>query len=146
MNEGTLAIMIIVATIGVGIVAVMYRDLIFPTGAPPSRQRRPAQLRRLPAARPRVSPALARSETAPKSTEAVSVPVSPIATPDSDPETIAFQVLAKLVHAGVVTETMALEHAFGVRAGSSKAYTTVRAKLKTALAELSRIDSESTLN
>lgn len=146
MNEGTLAILIIVATIGAGIAVVAYRDLIFSTGAPPPRRRRPAQLRRPPVARPRVSPAPARSETAPKPAAIVSVPVSPTAMPDSDPETIAFQVLAKLIRAGVVNETVALEHAFGVRAGSSKAYTTVRAKLKMALAELAMTDSPSTLN
>ena len=138
MNEGTLAILVIIATIGAGVVVVAYRDLIFSTGAPPPRERRPAQLRRPPAGRP--------SETPAKPAEAISVPISPIATPESDPEMIAFQALAKLVRAGVVTETIALEHAFGVRAGSSKAYTTVRAKLKVALAELATADSSSSLN
>jgi hypothetical protein len=63
------------------------------------------------------------------------MPVSGIATPNDDPEMVAFRVLAKLIAARLVTETAALETAFDVRAGSSKAYKTVQAKLKAAQVE-----------
>lgn len=136
MNEGTLAILVIIATIGAGVVVVMYRDLIFSTPAPPPRQRRPAQLRRPPAARPS-TPALApATEIVAKPAAIVSSGVSGIATPESDPEMISARTLAKLIRAGAVNETVAIETAFDVRAGSSKAYKAAQAKLKIALAEL----------
>jgi hypothetical protein len=59
--------------------------------------------------------------------------VSVIATPEDDAETVAFRFLARLVKAGHVTETQALESACEVKAGSSKAYQEARAKLKRAL-------------
>jgi hypothetical protein len=62
--------------------------------------------------------------------------VSVIATPEDDTETIAFRFLARLVKAGYVTETQALESACGVKAGSSKAYQEARAKLKKALEDV----------
>jgi len=62
-------------------------------------------------------------------------PVSAVATPYSNAETIAFRFLARLVTAGHVTETQALETACEVKAGSSKAYQEARAKLKKALEE-----------
>lgn len=134
MNEGVLAILVIVGTIGAGVVLVMYRDLIF-TGAaaPPPRQRRPAQLRRPPA----------RSETVAKPAAIVSIDVSPTAIDNNDPEMIAFRAIAKLVYAGVVTETVAIERAFDVRAGSSKAYKAAQSKLKSALAELESVERDS---
>jgi len=129
MNEGWLAIGVILATIGSGIALVWYRDLIFTTGAAaPRRPRRPTPRR--PATRPR------QIETPVKQAEVVSDAVSVITAPESEIEMIAFRALAKLVRAGDVTETTALEHAFDVKAGSSKAYKAVQAKLKTALAEL----------
>lgn len=129
MNEGWLAIGVIVATIGSAIALVWYRDLIFTTGAAaPRRPRRPTPRR--PAGRPR------QVETAPKQAEVVSNAISVIAAPENDIEMIAFRALAKLVRAGDVTETTALEHAFDVNAGSSKAYKAAQKKLKIALAEL----------
>jgi hypothetical protein len=62
--------------------------------------------------------------------------ISGIAMPEDDTETVAFRFLARLVKAGHVTETQALESACGVKAGSSKAYQEARAKLKKALEEL----------
>lgn len=59
--------------------------------------------------------------------------VSVIATPEDDTEMVAFRFLARLVKAGHVTETQALESACNVKAGSSKAYQEARAKLKKAL-------------
>jgi hypothetical protein len=61
--------------------------------------------------------------------------VSGVAMPKDDAEMIAFHFLARLVHAGHVTETQALESACGVKAGSSKAYQEARVKLKKALDE-----------
>lgn len=61
--------------------------------------------------------------------------VSGIAEPNDDAETVAFRFLARLVRAGHVPETVALECACGVRAGSSKAYQEARAKLKRAIEE-----------
>ena len=129
MNEGWLAIGVILATIGSGIALVWYRDLIFTTGAAaPRRPRRPTSRRS--ATRPR------QVETPAKPAEAVSNAVSVIAAPENDIEMIAFRALAKLVRAKVCTETEALEHAFDVSAGSSKAYKAVQSKLKIALAEI----------
>ena len=132
MNEGWLAIGVILATIGSGIALVWYRDLIFTTGAAaPRRQRRPTP-RRPAAARPRAS----QSETVAKPSEVVSNAISVIAAPENDIEMIAFRALAKLVRAGAVNETVAIETAFDVKAGSSKAYKAAQAKLKIALFEL----------
>jgi hypothetical protein len=127
MNEGLLAISVILGTIGAGIALVWYRDLIFTTGAAaPRRQRRPVR----PAARPR------QIETPAKQAEVVSDVISMIAAPENDIEMIAFRALAKLVRAGAVNETVAIETAFDVKAGSSKAYRAAQAKLKIALFEL----------
>jgi hypothetical protein len=130
VNEGLLAILVVVATIGAAIWVAIHRDVIYPQSP-------------RPAARPRVRSAMLRSsgparrpETGPKRVATVSLPVSGIATPQVEPETIAFQVLAKLIKAGLVTETAALETAFEVKAGSSKAYKSVQAKLKAAQAEI----------
>jgi hypothetical protein len=62
--------------------------------------------------------------------------VSGIATPHANAETIAFLYLARLIAAGHVTETQALEAACEVKAGSSKAYQDARAKLKRALEQV----------
>ena len=59
--------------------------------------------------------------------------VSGSAMPKDDTEAIAFRFLARMVAAGHVTETQALESACNVKAGSSKAYQEARAKLKKAL-------------
>lgn len=64
--------------------------------------------------------------------------VSGIAMQEDDTETVAFHFLARLVKAGHVTETQALESACGVRAGSSKAYQEARAKLKKAIEDQSK--------
>jgi hypothetical protein len=132
MNEGWLAIGVLVATIGSGIALVWYRDLIFTTGAAAPRRRRPTQRR--PVARPRAT------EIPAKRVAMVSPPISPIATLDSDNEMIAFRAIAKLVRAGLITETLAIEHTFDVKAGSSKAYKTCHANLKRALAELDSLN------
>lgn len=66
-------------------------------------------------------------------------PVSAIATPKDATETIAFHFIARLIKAGHVTETQALESACGVKAGSSKAYQEARVKLKKALEEVESI-------
>lgn len=180
MNEGTLAILTILAMIGAGITVVWYRDLIFRTDDPPARPaarpragaraprsapgqpapaRRPgarpappasrlaapgrqADTRPAAPARPPVSPARAPGpEMTPKWGETVSPPVSGVAMPHDAAEMVLFRGLAKLVRAKVITETAALETVFDVRAGSGKAYTAVRAKLKTALAELESTDA-----
>jgi len=133
MNEGWLAIGVILATIGSAVALVWYRDLIFTTGAAAPRRPRRSTPRRPAAARPR---APRQVETPAKPAEVVSNAISVIAAPENDIEMIAFRALAKLVRAGDVTETTALEHAFDVSAGSSKAYKAVQAKLKIALAEL----------
>lgn len=132
MNEGWLAIGVILATIGSGIALVWYRDLIFTTGAAAPRRPRRSTPRRPAAARPR-APA---SETVAKPAEVVSNAVSVIAAPENDIEMIAFRALAKLVRAGAVNETVAIETAFDVKAGSSKAYKAAQTKLKIALFEL----------
>jgi hypothetical protein len=107
--------------------------LLFP---PPERAVRERPLRRrVPVRRTdgKLNGSVSVSETSPKSSEVVSIPVSPITVPKDDPETVAFRFLARLIHAGVLTETQALETACEVKAGSSKAYQEARARLKRAL-------------
>lgn len=53
-----------------------------------------------------------------------------------DEDRAIFLPLARLIRAGFVAETKLLETAFRVRAGSSEAYRTARARLKQALSEL----------
>jgi hypothetical protein len=81
-----------------------------------------------------------QAETAPQSFRPAETPVSPVATPknedDSPFRNVDFAPLARLVRAGIVTETKCLETAFGVKPGSSKEYQAVRAGLKKALQEL----------
>jgi len=140
MNEGLLALILILGTIGAVIWAVMYRDLIWPTS--PNSPRRPAGRVRSRVLRPgRAAPAaprqrLALVETRAKSTATVSEPVSGVATLENDAEMIALRTLAKLIAANQITETAALQTVFAVRAGSSKRYKEVQAKLKIAQAEL----------
>lgn len=128
MNEGWLAIGVILATIGSGIALVVYRDLIFTTGA--AAPRRPAAARS----------SAPRSETVAKPAAIVSTAISVIAAPENDIEMIAFRALAKLIRGGVVGETIAIETAFDVKAGNGKAYKAAQAKLKTALAELDSLN------
>ena len=128
MNEGWLAIGVILATIGSGVALVWYRDLIFTTGA--AAPRRP----RRSTTRPRAA------ETPVKQAEVVSNAVSVIAAPENDIEMIAFRALAKLIRAGAVNETVAIETVFDVKAGSSKAYKMCHANLKRALAELDSLN------
>lgn len=131
MNEGLLAILIVLATIGAAIWVAIHRDVIYPTPRPANRPRvRVAALR---------SSGPARPETRTEKAATVSAPVSSAATPESDPEMIAVRVLAKLVAVKLVTETEALENAFDVKAGSSKRYKEVQAKLKVAQAEAESI-------
>lgn len=133
MNEGWLAIGVILATIGSGIALVWYRDLIFTTGAAAPRRPRRSTPRR-PPPRPR------QVETPAKQAEAVSRAVSVIGAPENDIEMIAFRALAKLVRAGMVNETVAIETVFDVKAGSSKAYKAAQSKLKQALVELDSLN------
>lgn len=130
--EGLLLLLTVIGTAGAGLTVVWYRDLIWPEHFP----RSPAPRR--PAPR-RVVRGPAAGETKPKPAEAVSPTVSGVATPQTDAETVSFRTLAKLVKAGVVTETVALESACEVKAGSSKAYMAAREKLKAALAEIDKI-------
>jgi len=136
MNEGWLAIGVILATIGSGIALVWYRDLIFTTGAAAPRRPRRSTPRRpgRSTARPR------QVETPVKQAEVVSNAVSVIAAPENDIEMIAFRALAKLVRAGMVNETVAIETVFDVKAGSSKAYKAAQSKLKQALVELDSLN------
>lgn len=129
VNEGLLAILIVIATISAAIWVAIHRDVIYPpTPRPATRPRvRVARMRGPPARRP---------ETVPEKPATVSTQVSGVAMQNGDPEMIAFHVLAKLIAARLVTETAALETAFDVRAGSSKAYRAVQAKLKAAQVEL----------
>jgi len=140
MNEGLLALIIIVATIGAAIWAAMYRDLIWPTS--PSGPSRPAGRvvsrpgRMTPA--PRRSPALA--ETPAKPAAIISEPISAVTTPKNDAETIAIMTIAKLIAAGQVGETAALQTVFAVKPGSSRRYKEVQRKLKIAQEELTAIE------
>jgi hypothetical protein len=136
MNEGWLAIGVILATIGSGVALVWYRDLIFTTGAAAPRRPRRSTPRRpaRSAARPR------QAETPVKQAEAISNAVSVIAAPENDIEMIAFRALAKLVRAGKVNETVAIETVFDVKAGSSKAYKAAQSKLKQALVDLDSLN------
>ncbi len=127
MNEGWLLLLTVVGTIGAALTVVYYRDLIWPERYPPAAPLRRTRPRRPPATRPRRPPA---SETTPKRTEAISSNVSGVTTLQTDAETISFRTLAKLVQAGVLTETVALEATCNVKAGSSKAYQAAREKLK----------------
>lgn len=136
-NPATLAIATILATGGAAVWVAMYRDVIWAASVPPTRQgprRAPGRSRQVAAAPPK------QAETPPKQAATVSLPVSPIATPDSDPEMIAIRVLAKLVKAGCIGQTVALENAFDVKSGNSKAYTRVQEKFKTAKIELDQTE------
>jgi hypothetical protein len=124
MNQGFILLATIVGTVGVAIVAVVYRDLIFPSAAPAGRPRPRPRPKPRPAARP------APAETKPKQVESVSAPVSPIAITDNDAEMVAYIAIATLIEAQLITETAALTTVFNVRPGSSKAYQESRAKLK----------------
>lgn len=136
MNEGWLAVGVILATIGSGVALVWYRDLIFTTGA--AAPRRPRQVApRRPPGRRRSAPA---RETPAKSAAIVSQAVSVIAAPENDVEMIAFRALAKLIRAGVVGETVAIETAFDVKAGNGKAYKAAQSKLKQALVDLDSLN------
>lgn len=136
MNEGWLAIGVILATIGSGVALVWYRDLIFTTGA--AAPRRPRQV----AGRRPNRPAVRRRpiETPAKPAAVVSPAISVITAPENDPEMIAFRALAKLVRAGAVNETIAIETVFDVKAGSSKAYKAAQSKLKKALVDLDSLN------
>lgn len=139
MNSGVLVLLIIVGTIGAGIVVTVYRDLIFTSGSS-SRPRDSSWTTRRPPVRR--SPVRA-AETKSKPAEAVSSVVSGAAMPDNDPEMVSFRVLAKLINAKLITETAALETTFDVAAGSSKAYKAAQAKLKKAQAELESLTRSS---
>lgn len=133
MNEGLLLLLTVVGTAGVGLTVVWYRDLIWPEHfSPPPPIRRPTPRR--PARR---APA---GETKAKAAESVSAPVSGIKTPSAPAETVSFHTLALLVRAGAIKETIALESACNVKAGSSKGYQSAREKLKAALDELDKIE------
>ena len=130
MNQGLLAILIVAATIGAAAWVAIHRDVIYPPTT------RPATRPRVRAGPLRISGPTRRPETEQKPHTIVSSPVSGVATPNDDPEMIAVRALAKLIAAQLVTETAALETVFSVKAGSSKAYKSVQAKLKAAQAEL----------
>ena len=82
------------------------------------------------------APTVPPAERDPQPDEDISPGVSGTTTPQTDDEMIAIRALVKLVDAGLVTETAALTTVFGVKAGSSKRYKEVQAKLKVAQAEL----------
>lgn len=81
-----------------------------------------------------------KAETTPKPFQEPETSVSPttaVQTEDDDPfRNVDFTPLARLVKAKVVTETVCLETAFGVKAGAGQDYQTVRAKLKKALQDI----------
>lgn len=91
--------------------------------------------RRVPIRRPdgKLNGSVSVAETSRNGAETHFDDVSAIATPKDDPEMIAFRFLARLIKAGMLTETQALEGACEVKAGSSKAYQEARGKLKKAL-------------
>lgn len=136
MNEGWLAIGVILATIGSAVALVWYRDLIFTTGAAAPRRPRRSTPRR--PARPPTRPR--QVETPAKPAEVVSNAISVIAAPENDIEMIAFRALAKLIRAGAVNETVAIETVFDVKAGSSKAYKAAQSNLKKALNDLDSLN------
>lgn len=128
MNPAILVFVTIAATIGAAIWVALHRHVIYPdrytTPAPPARSRR------------RVPLSTRQREIAVKPAAIISAPVSSVATPNIDAETVAIQTIAKLIAAGKITETAALETVFNVKAGSSRRYKEVQAKLKTAQSEL----------
>ena len=139
MNEGWLALAVIVATISAMIWIALNRHIIYPErfGAGPSSRRARFDARRpgrAPTAQPRRLPALA--ETPAKSPAMVSTGVSGVATPTNDAEMVALEAIAKLIAAELITETVALTTVFAVKAGSSKRYKEVQAKLKIAQSRL----------
>lgn len=142
MNQGTLAILVILATIGVAIFAATHRDLLFPASNQRSRVPGKHLHSRQPALRVVRGSSSARPETTPKQHETVSTGVSGVATSQEDPETIALRTIAKLVAEDLLTETKALETVFNVKAGSSKEYKRVHAKLKSIQAQLERLVSD----
>jgi hypothetical protein len=111
-------------------------------GQQPPRPVARAQVLRRQLGRPKRAVRPRPPETPPQPPETHFAPVSGALTPQSDAETIAFHCLAKLVRAGMLTETQALEGSFDVKAGSSKAYQEKRAKLKAALADLDTREAE----
>jgi hypothetical protein len=137
MNEGLLALLVIVATIGAGVWVALHRDIIYPERAQPAARSRVRTAKPRPMHRP--AQVARPAETVAKPAASVSSPVSRIATPESDPEMIALRALAKLIAADLITETAALQTVFDVKAGSSKRYKEVQAKLKAAQAELESV-------
>lgn len=136
MNEGTLALGVVIATIAASVYLTWNRELLFPSANTPRRpERKPLQPRR-PKVRVVHRPTATRPEIPPQRLEAVSAPISSIAVPNGDPEMIALRTIAKLTAANLVTETRALETVFDVKAGNGKRYKDVQAKLKIAQAEL----------
>ncbi len=132
MNSGWLVLLIILGTIGAGITVTIYRDLIFTPGGTSRPQDSSWRPRRPPARQP----APARGEMGSKWGESISGKVSGTALPDNDAEMVALRALVKLINAGLITETAALQTVFGVKAGSSKDYKRVQEKLKIAQAEI----------
>jgi len=138
MNEGWLALAVIVATISAMIWIALNRHIIYPerySAGPSSRRakfgaRRPG---RVPPAQPRRSPALA--ETEPKQRAMVSAGVSGVATPNDDAEIIAMRAVLKLARQYQINETDMLFYSFGVKPGSGKDYKNMRAVLKRVQAE-----------
>lgn len=144
MDEGWLGMAVILTTIGAMIWIGLHRHIIYPERFGPGRaapaQRRPLQWRpgrAMPAHRRR-SPA--PTETKPKPAATISRGISGVAMLENDAEMIALLAIAKLIAAGLVTETGALQTVFAVRAGSSRRYREVHDKLKIAQAELAALE------
>lgn len=125
MNEGWLAMALVLSTIAVGVYASMRPDLFFPARHP-SAQRRPGPARHSPARRRLAPPARKPTEIA----KPVSPDISGAAMPNSEHETIALETLAILVSADLVGETDGLKALFGAKAGSSKKYKAIHARFK----------------
>lgn len=138
MNEGLLALLIIGGTIGAVIWVALHRDVIYgqPTQPAPEGRVRSRMLRPGRAAPAPARQRLVLVETKAKPAATISAPISATPMQDNDAEMVALRALAKLIAADLVTETAALQTVFAVRAGSSKRYKEVQAKLKIAQAEL----------
>lgn len=134
MNPGILAIFTLLGTVGAGVVIMFYRDLIF--DAPPPARRRLAGRR--PVRRRQATTRPKPIETPREINAIISQAVSGIAMPGETAETVALRVILKLVAAKLVTETIALETVFNVKAGSKKRYVELRDKFKQLQSELDK--------
>lgn len=142
MNEGWLALgLLVLFILALGWIA-LHREVIFSQPATPAKKT--AALK--PVRRLKNPPALVErssgraGETEPKQAEAVSSDVSGSTTGNDVSETVSLETIAKLVRAKKLTQTDGIEIAFDVKAGSSTRYTHLRDRLREVLKDMPAVE------